>query len=65
LHILNLQHQNGPVQDTMVLITPAYKNARMKCLESYNIQIYQQRGLWTDEHNVSELNPIYEIAHDT
>jgi hypothetical protein len=64
MHILNHQHQFGPIQDTMDLIVTT-QGTCMNCWESYSIQNYQQQNLLTEEQKLGKLNLLYDILRDT
>jgi len=63
-HVLNHQHQHGPIQDTMEIRTPARKSTRMNSMGLCYTKTYQQEGLLTTEHNFGILNPLDCIACD-
>jgi len=58
LHVLNHQHQHGPIQETVELRSPTRKSTRMNSMESCYTKTYQQQGLLTTEHNFGILNPL-------
>jgi hypothetical protein len=65
LHILNHLHQYGPIEEIMEILRPARKSTRINCLESYYIQLYQQKGLLLiEEQSIGEVNPLYSTAQD-
>jgi hypothetical protein len=64
LHVINHCHQCGSIEETMELLSPTRKSTCMNCLESYYIQMYQQKCLLIDEQNIGEIKPLYNIVHE-
>jgi hypothetical protein len=61
-HILNDRHEYGTANDTLKLIQPSRKSKKMNHWENMYIQIYRQQNLLITEQQVSEPNPLYELA---
>jgi hypothetical protein len=60
-HILNNNHQYGPIEETLQLIMPCSKGTRMNCLENLYIQKYQKLGLLMEEQNTFEYNTLFAL----
>jgi hypothetical protein len=61
MHILNNDHQYGPIEDTLQLIIPCNKGTRMNCLRNLYIQQYHKLGLLMDEQNTFEHNCLFAL----
>jgi hypothetical protein len=61
MHILNNNHQYGPIEETLQLITPCNKGTRMNCLENFYIQLHQKLGSLIEEQNTYEYNTLFAL----
>jgi hypothetical protein len=61
LHILNNQHEYGPMQDTMNLIKSCKKGRHMNITENLYIQLFHREQLLIDEQYVMEINPLFQL----
>ena len=61
------QHEYSTANETLKLLKPCNKGLKIKCWESFYIQIYQQRNRLITDHVTGDYNPLYEqafIPHD-
>jgi hypothetical protein len=62
LHILNNKHECGTAAETLELLKPCHKSTRMNCWETFYMQVFHQHKLLINEQNISDINPLYELA---
>jgi hypothetical protein len=62
MHILNNKHEYGTANKTLKPLKPCNKGLKMKCWESFYIQIYRQRNWLITEQLTGDYNPLYEQA---
>ena len=65
LHILNNKHEYGNAEQTIELLKPCNKGKKMKCWESFYIQIFQHQNTLIEEQKVNDLNPPYTSTNVT
>jgi len=63
LHILNNRHEYGTAEETLELLKPYNKGARMNCWETLYMQAFHQHNILIEEEQVSDINPLHELAH--
>jgi hypothetical protein len=64
-HILENRHEYGTTEDTLHLLKACQKGSRMNCWEALYIQAYHQQKVLITEQQVSDTNPLFEIANIT
>jgi hypothetical protein len=62
LHILNNKHEYGNAAETLEVLKPCHKGTRMNCWETFYMQVLYQHKLLINEQNISDINPLYELA---
>jgi hypothetical protein len=62
LHILNNKHECGTPAETLELLKACHKGTRMNCWETFYMQVFHQHKLLINEQNISDINPLYELA---
>jgi hypothetical protein len=62
LHILNNKHDFGTAEDTLKLLKSCHKGTRMNCWETVYMQLFHRHDTLNNEQQVSDINPLYEIA---
>jgi hypothetical protein len=62
LHILNNKHEYGTAAETLQLLKPCHKSTRTNCWETFYMHIFHQHNLLINEQNISDINPLYELA---
>jgi len=62
LHILNNQHEYGPMEKTMTLLKPVKNTSLLTPYEQFFIQAYHKSGRPVSEQNPSEPNPLLQIS---
>jgi len=65
MHILNNRHEYGPEIETLQLLKPCTKGAKMNCWENIYIQIFHNHGLLVKEQQIIDINPLYNIVNKT
>jgi len=56
------RHEYGTVTDTLQLLKTCQKGTHMNCWEALNIQVFHQHKVLITEQQVSDTNPLYELA---
>jgi len=64
LHILNHNHEYGPIQDTMTLIKGGEKQSMLLPLEQLYIHTMHNKDELIPEQTPHEHNPIYEVLQN-
>jgi hypothetical protein len=64
LHILNNQHELGPMMHTMRLLKPRSKGWKMNACENYFMQWYHSKDKLINEQCVHEPNPLFTLTFD-
>jgi hypothetical protein len=62
LHILNNKHDFGTAEEILTLLKSCHNGTRMNCWETFYMQLFHQNGTLINEQQVSDINPLYEIA---
>jgi len=62
LHILNNKHEYGNASETLELLKPCHKGTCMNCWKTFYIQAFHQHKTLITERQVSDINPLYELA---
>jgi len=62
LHILNNQHEYGPIEKTMTLLKPVKNISLLTPYEQFFIQAFHKYGKLISEQNPSEPNPLLQMA---
>jgi hypothetical protein len=62
MHILNNQHEYGPINSAMDLLKPCAKGKRLNSWKNYYIQEYQMKGQLVGEQNAQEVNALFQLA---
>jgi trans-aconitate methyltransferase len=60
--MLNNRHEYGTPAETLELLKPCNKGMRMNCWETLYIQAFQQNNTLINEQQVSDINPLQELA---
>jgi hypothetical protein len=45
------------------LLKPCNKETRMNCWEALHMQAFYQHNILTEEQQVNDINPLYELPH--
>ena len=61
LHILSNKHEYGNASLKLELLKSCHKGKRVNCWETY-IQAFHQHKISITEQQVSDINPLYELA---
>jgi hypothetical protein len=64
-HILENRHEYGTKEKMLQLLKACQKGTRMDCWEGLYIQAFHQQKLLIDEQQVSNSNPLFELARIT
>ena len=64
-HILENTHECGMKENTLQLLKAYQKGTRMVCWEALYIQVFHQQKVLIDEQQVSDTNPLFELAKMT
>jgi hypothetical protein len=64
LHILQNQHKNGPINQTMTLLKPIANSSLLTPFEQYFIQSFGGAHRLIPEQNTGEPNPLFQLAFD-
>jgi hypothetical protein len=62
LHILNNQHEYGPIKKTMPLLKPLKNTSKLTLYEHFFIQSYHKVRRLISEQNPREPNPLLQMA---
>jgi len=62
LHILNNQHEYGPIEKKMTLLKPLKNTSLLTPYEQFFIQAFHKSGRLISEQNPSEPNPLFHKA---
>jgi hypothetical protein len=62
MHILGNKHEYGTVNETLKLLQPCNRGTKMNCWETLYIQTYRHYNRLITEQQVSDTNPLYELA---
>jgi hypothetical protein len=62
LHILNNRHEYGTADETLELLISCNKGTKMNCWELFYMQAFHQWDILIEDHKVSDINPLYELA---
>jgi hypothetical protein len=62
MHILNNEHECGPVNFTMDLLRLCDKGIRLNGWEIYYIQEYQAKGQLSEEQSTQHVNALCKLA---
>jgi hypothetical protein len=62
LHILNNQHEYGPIEKTMTHLKPLKNTSLLTPYEQFFIQAFHKSGRLVSEQNPSERNPLLQMA---
>jgi len=62
LHILNNQHEYGPMEKTMTLLKPIKNTSLLTPYEQFFIQAFHKSGRLISEQNPGEPNPLLQMA---
>ena len=65
LHILNNQHEYGPMEKTMTLLKPVKNTPLLTPYEHFFIQAFHKSGRLVSEQNPGEPNPLLQMAINT
>ena len=65
LHILNNQHEYGPMEKTMTLLKPVKNTSLLTPYELFFIQAFHKSGRLVSEQNPGEPNPLLQMAINT
>jgi hypothetical protein len=61
-HILNNQHEYGPIKITMIVLTPLKNTSLLSPYEQFFIQAFHKSGRLISEQNPGEPNPLLQMA---
>jgi hypothetical protein len=61
-HILDNRHEYGTKEDTLELLKKCQKGKYMDCWEALYMQTLHQKKTLTDEQQIGDANPLFEIA---
>ena len=64
-HILENRHENGTRESTLQLLQACQKGTRMDCWEAFYIQALHQQKILITEQQISDVNPLFELAKVT
>jgi hypothetical protein len=64
-HILNNEHEYGPINNTMTLLKHINKTSLLLPYEQLYIQTYHQHKQLISEQYTGKHNPIYRLIHNT
>ena len=64
LHVLNNEHEYGPISNTMTLLKHTNKTTLLIPFEHLYIQSYHHHRRLIPEQHIGEHNPIYQLIHD-
>jgi len=62
LHILNNQHEHGPMEKTVTLLKPVKNTSLLTPYEQFFIQAFHKSGRLVSEQNPGEPNPLLQLA---
>jgi len=62
LHILNNQHEYGPIEKTMALLKPLKNTSVLTPYEHFFIQSYHKARRLISEQNPGKPNPLLQMA---
>jgi len=62
LHILNSQHEYGPMEKTMTILKPVKNTSLLTPYEQFFIQAFHESGRLVSEQNPGEPNPLLQMA---
>ena len=65
LHILQNRHAYGTIADTLQLLKTRQKGTRTKCWDALYMPVFRQHKVLITEQQVSDTNPLYELASTT
>jgi hypothetical protein len=49
---------------TMPLLYPVHKSQQMNSLENFNIQLFQQHIIITNEQSQKDINSLFDLIYD-
>jgi len=61
-HILESRHEYGTKENALQLLKTCEKGTHMDCWEALYMQVFRQKKVLIDERQVSNTNPLFEIA---
>jgi hypothetical protein len=61
--MLENRHEYGTTEDTPQILTACQKGSRINCWEALYIQAYHQQKVLITEQQVSNTNPLFELAN--
>jgi hypothetical protein len=64
-HILENRHEYGTRESTLQLLQACKKGTHMDCWEAFYIQALQQQIILITEQQISDVNPLFELAKVT
>jgi len=64
LHILNNQHEYGPLEKTMTLLKPLNNTSLLTPYEQFFIHALYKSGRLISEQNPGEPNPLLQMANN-
>ena len=64
-HVLEDRHEHGTTEYTLQLLKARQKGSCMNCWEGLYIQVYHQQKVLITEQQVSDTNPLFELANIT
>ena len=64
LHILNNKQEYGNLEQTIELLKPCKKGAKMNCWESFSINVLQKQNLLIKGQKVNDPSSPFELAKD-
>jgi hypothetical protein len=62
-HILQNNHEYGPIQQTMEVLQKENKGKKMNTWENYYIQHFIHHNSIIEEQTYAKLNPLFQLAH--
>jgi len=65
LHILNNQHEYGPMEKTMTLLKPIKNTSLLTPYEQFFIQAFHKSGRLVSKQNPGEPNLLLQMAINT
>ena len=64
-HILQNNHEYGPIKQTMEILQKENKGKKMNALENYYIQYFIYHNSIIEEQAGAKLNPLFQLSHST
>ena len=62
LHILNNKHEYGTAAETLELLKTCHEITHMDCWETFYMHTFHKHKILITEQQVSDINPLYELA---